>query len=72
MSKCNNDCKFYKYFGDNKVKCQHYNEVFVIPEVCAAKVLTKNGWENASIEASKKGEIERAFLFKQRASQYID
>lgn len=69
MSKCDNDCKYYKYLSLGQVVCQYYNKFFDSPETCAAKVLTKIGWENAAKEASKNGDIERAYLYNERAKK---
>ena len=71
MSKCNRDCKFYKYANLEQVDCGYYNSRMAIPQVCAAKELTKNGWENAALEAAKQGNIERAHQFNEKAKSII-
>jgi hypothetical protein len=63
-------CKHKKYNNSDEVNCQYYNKIILIhQEVCAAKELNKYGWEDAAKQASKNGEIERAYLYNEIAKK---
>lgn len=51
------------------VDCKFYQKTIVVPEYCAAQILTSEGWENAAEKAKQRGDIKQANSYYERAIQ---
>ena len=49
------------------VTCKFYGKTIVVPDYCAAQILTVAGWENAGERAKEMGDIKRANSYFERA-----
>lgn len=61
-------CLYNKDINGTLVRCDYFNEMRLIPENCAAKCLTIEGWEKLAQEAEKRGDMERANMYYENAS----
>lgn len=65
-----NECTFCRNnisVTGNKVHCKWQQKVVEIPEYCAAKILTSEGWERAATQAKNDGNTESANMLYERA-----
>lgn len=57
-------CFFNKGIKKKKVDCEYDMKIKEIPEWCADKRLTKEGWLNASVEAANAGNAEASIYYR--------